>query len=189
MNDQADAGPILVRTFYSATPLTQSTSDHRCNQEGVFRTKSTPTPTLEDSTIATIEVPDGVTNPAYGLTPCANYEPNGATPLLTQEKLCAGSVERNLNVTAGQTEEPLVFPKVVAWDWPFTSDGAARGVYEEDKFSIHLPFSGGSDTQLRTMVGHHIIRRLSITLATADEEVFKNIRVELLLDHWAVVVV
>ncbi|CAD5220505.1 unnamed protein product [Bursaphelenchus xylophilus] len=40
-------------------------------------------------------------------------------------------------------DEPLVFPKDIAWDWPFCNEGVARGVFTEEKFMICLPFNNG----------------------------------------------
>ncbi|KAI1729916.1 hypothetical protein Ddc_02588 [Ditylenchus destructor] len=40
-------------------------------------------------------------------------------------------------------DEIIIFPKSIAWDWPFCDEGVARGVFTEDKFQICLPFNNG----------------------------------------------
>jgi len=74
---------------------------------------------------------------------------SGAVPIVyaasRERKLCTGSMDRNLNaVDVTADDEPLVFPKVIAWDWPLTNDGVARGIFTEEKFTIHLPLNSRS---------------------------------------------
>jgi hypothetical protein len=61
-----------------------------------------------------------------------------------EKKLCTGSIDRNLNAVYVTDDEPLIFPKVIAWDWPFTNEGVARGIFTEEKFTIHLPLNSRS---------------------------------------------
>lgn len=49
--------------------------------------------------------------------------------------------------TRGIDNEIIVFPKAIAWDWPFCDEGVARGVFAQDKFMMCLPFQNHSTSE------------------------------------------